>query len=50
MSKVLITGANRGIGLGLVDVYLKNNWEVIAACRQPDSANELKLCGENFLQ
>jgi len=48
MSKVLITGANRGIGLGLVDVYLKNNWEVIAACRQPDSANELKLYGENF--
>lgn len=30
---VLITGANRGIGLGLCEHYLNAGWQVIAACR-----------------
>ncbi len=43
-SSVLITGANRGIGLGLVREYLSGNkkWTVLAACRNPDGAEELK--------
>ncbi len=35
MSKsVMITGANRGIGLALTELYLQQNWRVIAVCRQ----------------
>ncbi|WVQ81965.1 hypothetical protein IAT38_004092 [Cryptococcus sp. DSM 104549] len=30
---VLITGANRGIGLGLAKVYLEKGWTVVAAAR-----------------
>jgi len=39
---ILITGANRGIGLELARVFLQNGWEVIATCREPDGASELK--------
>jgi len=42
MSTVLITGANRGIGLELCRQYLKQDWQVIATCRDPDAANELQ--------
>ncbi len=38
---VLITGANRGIGLGLTTEFLKNGWSVIAAARNPDGARDL---------
>ena len=31
---VLITGANRGLGLALAQHYAGNGWQVIAACRQ----------------
>ena len=39
--KVLITGANRGIGLALVREYLSRGDFVAAACRHPDKAAEL---------
>lgn len=39
---VVITGANRGIGLGLVGRYLRAGDSVIAGCRDPDAAHELK--------
>jgi len=39
---VLITGANRGIGLEFVRQYADLDWQVIATCRNPDSAEELK--------
>ncbi|KAE9413067.1 hypothetical protein Angca_002855, partial [Angiostrongylus cantonensis] len=40
---VLVTGANRGIGLGLVKEFLKNKeiQHVIATAREPDNAKEL---------
>lgn len=45
MVSVLITGSNRGIGLSLVK-YLLNHEDppkiLIAACRNPDAATELK--------
>ncbi len=38
---VLITGTNRGIGLGLVKAYLNDGWRVSACCRSPEDAIEL---------
>ena len=40
---ILITGANRGLGLGLTHLYLKNNHTVFATARHPESAEELKV-------
>jgi NAD(P)-dependent dehydrogenase (short-subunit alcohol dehydrogenase family) len=39
---VLITGANRGIGLEFVKQYAERAWRVIATTRDPASADELK--------
>ncbi len=41
-STILITGANRGIGLELVKQCARANWRVLACCRDPASASELK--------
>ncbi len=38
---VLITGANRGLGLEFSRQYAEAGWRVIAACRAPDAAKEL---------
>ncbi len=40
---VLITGTNRGIGLTFVKQYAADDWNVIAGCRDPQSAVELQL-------
>lgn len=45
MPTVLITGANRGIGLEFARQYRDEGWEVIATCRSPESATELKELG-----
>ncbi len=42
MPTVLITGANRGIGLEFVNQYADDKCHVIAACRQSDSADTLQ--------
>lgn len=42
MTTVLITGANRGIGLALAQQYATDGAEVIACCREPAKARELK--------
>lgn len=34
MQRVLITGANRGIGLELARLYADRGWGVIGVCRQ----------------
>ena len=46
MPTVLITGANRGIGLEFVRQYLADKWDVIACCRAPADAKELKALAE----
>lgn len=35
MPTILITGANRGIGLALTESYLKDGWRVLATTRSP---------------
>src|SRR5438094_6598826 len=42
MPNVLITGANRGIGLEFARQYSNDGWDVIAAARDPAGADELK--------
>jgi NAD(P)-dependent dehydrogenase (short-subunit alcohol dehydrogenase family) len=42
MPTVLVTGANRGIGLEFVRQYAAEGWRVHAACRDPDKTAELK--------
>jgi len=45
MSSVLITGANRGIGLALAAVYVDQGRRVIACCRDLEQAAELQRIG-----
>ena len=40
--QVLITGANRGIGLEFVKQYAADDWRVLACCRNPQNATELQ--------
>ncbi len=42
MSTILITGANRGLGLELTKVFAGLQWRVIACCREPEQAALLK--------
>ena len=39
---VLITGSNRGIGLAFAKNYAEQGWNVLATCRKPESADDLK--------
>src|SRR5260221_11966041 len=39
---VLITGANRGIGLALSEALLRKGYVVIAGCRHPEAATDLQ--------
>jgi NAD(P)-dependent dehydrogenase (short-subunit alcohol dehydrogenase family) len=41
MSTILITGANRGLGLEFVRQYAADGWEVLATSRQPEKSAEL---------
>jgi len=47
MPTLLITGANRGIGLELCKQYLEQDWRIYAACRNPDKAKELRGLADN---
>jgi short-subunit dehydrogenase len=43
---VLVTGANRGIGLRLAANYAERGWKVIATARSPEKATELNALAE----
>jgi len=45
MPTVLITGANRGIGLEFARQYASDGWEVTATARNPGEADELNALG-----
>ena len=40
MPTVFITGANRGLGFGFVELFLRQGWDVIAVARDPAGATE----------
>ena len=42
MPTLLISGANRGLGLEFVRQYVADGWEVVAGCRRPDEADALQ--------
>ncbi len=48
MPTLLITGANRGIGLELSKHYLAQGWQVHACCRKPNDANALNDLAKNY--
>lgn len=39
---VLVTGATRGIGLKLAELYVKQGWKVIGAARDPTKADQVR--------
>jgi NAD(P)-dependent dehydrogenase (short-subunit alcohol dehydrogenase family) len=41
MPSIMITGANRGLGLEFVRQYAADGWRIFAACRNPDVADDL---------
>ena len=41
-STIMITGANRGIGLELTRQFSADGWQVLACCRNPQDAGELQ--------
>jgi len=42
MPSILITSANRGLGLEFARQYAAEGWRIFAACRNPDSASDLE--------
>ena len=47
MNTILVTGANRGLGLEFVRSYAADGWRVHACCRNPDKAKALaKIAGD----
>ncbi|SPP98094.1 SDR family oxidoreductase [Bradyrhizobium vignae] len=50
MQTVLVTGANRGLGLEFARQYHEAGWHVIAASRQPDEAAQTRAWSAELLQ
>lgn len=48
MNTVLITGANRGIGLEFARQYAVDGWQVVACCRQPQQAEALNRLADQY--
>lgn len=45
---ILITGANRGIGLELTTQFAADDWRVFACCRNPAAAGSLQEMSERY--
>jgi len=45
VATVLITGANRGLGLEFARQYAQDGWRVLATCRDPSRADALSALG-----
>ena len=46
--QVLITGANRGLGLEFAKQYAADGWHVLACCRNPEAASALQTLASTF--
>jgi NAD(P)-dependent dehydrogenase (short-subunit alcohol dehydrogenase family) len=46
--KILVTGANRGLGLEFVSQYLNRGEEIIATCRNPEGSTNLQRLIPDF--
>ena len=49
MKTLLITGANRGIGLEFCNQYAADGWRVLACCRDPGKADALNKLAARYL-
>ena len=47
-STILITGANRGIGLERTRQFAEDGWQVLACCRNPDQADDLQALSDRL--
>ena len=47
---VLVTGANRGLGLEFAKQYSQAGWRVIGTARRPNDAEELRALGARVMQ
>jgi NAD(P)-dependent dehydrogenase (short-subunit alcohol dehydrogenase family) len=47
MPSVFVSGAGRGLGLEFVRQYAAEDWDVLAACCDPQSARDLDALGRN---
>ncbi len=45
---VLVTGANRGLGLEWARQYAEAGWRVYASCRRPEEAEALKVLADSY--
>ena len=50
MKQILITGANRGIGLEMTRQFVQRGDFVFAGCRQPEQADDLQALSRKFPQ
>jgi len=50
VTRVVVTGANRGLGLALVRQFVKRGAEVIGGCRNPQAAVDLHDAGAEVQQ
>ncbi len=48
MATILITGANRGLGLEFCKQYAADCWQVLACCREPETATALTQLANEF--
>jgi len=46
MASILVTGANRGLGLEFVRQYAAEDWRVFACTRRPEEAKELRAIAD----
>lgn len=50
MNTLLITGANRGIGLEFTRQFAADGWRVLACCRHPDKSESLRQLATRYPQ